>query len=124
MNPYALRWLTARLLAFAVNVAVAQSWVLINQLGDLPRSVKVAVWISKHETVPPAFHPPDAPSYRSAETSFRRILHHEKTCSNGLNGSVLFLHVGTDPRRTDNLHNRLDELLTALEQRSDRFVGL
>lgn len=64
---------------------------------------------------------PDAPNYRSSEAIFQSVLHHEKTYSNGLNGFVLLLHVGTAPARTDKFYDRLDALLTVLTQRGYRF---
>ena len=43
---------------------------------------------------------------------------------NGLNGFILLTHFGTDPRRTDKFYNKLDALLTELENRGYRFVTI
>jgi peptidoglycan/xylan/chitin deacetylase (PgdA/CDA1 family) len=40
----------------------------------------------------------------------------KETNADGLNGVVLLIHAGTDPRRKDNLYNRLDELIGYLKK--------
>ncbi|MFZ2286678.1 MAG: glycoside hydrolase family 9 protein [Bacteroidales bacterium] len=47
--------LTVLLLCITLAYAHAESWIRINQLGYLPQSVKVAVYISQEEGAPPAF---------------------------------------------------------------------
>lgn len=39
----------------------------------------------------------------------------------GLNGVILLLHVGTDPRRKDKLYHRLDELIGLLQKQGYQF---
>lgn len=54
-------------------------------------------------------------AYRSSDTLIHRLL--RKDSSEGLNGTILLIHIGTDPRRTDKLYTRLPELLTLLKGR-------
>lgn len=62
--------------------------------------------------------------YVSTETILQSILAHEAKDPNGLNGFMLLLHIGTDPRRTDKFYHQLDELLTQLQQKGYQFVRL
>jgi predicted alpha/beta superfamily hydrolase/peptidoglycan/xylan/chitin deacetylase (PgdA/CDA1 family) len=62
--------------------------------------------------------------YLSSDTIYNRILAFEKNNTNGLNGFLLLIHFGTDPRRTDKLYNKLDALMTELERRGYRFYSL
>lgn len=64
---------------------------------------------------------PDAGNYRTSETIFRSIIDYEKNRSSGLNGFVLLVHVGTDPRRTDKFYHRLPELIEVLLRKGYRF---
>ncbi|WP_245539652.1 polysaccharide deacetylase family protein [Pontibacter roseus] len=62
--------------------------------------------------------------YVSSETILKSILAYEAKDRNGLNGFLLLLHIGTDPRRQDKFYHRLDELLTQLEQKGYRLVRI
>lgn len=62
--------------------------------------------------------------YVSSETIMESILSYEAKDPNGLNGFMLLLHIGTDPRRTDKFYHRLDELLEQLKGKGYRFVRL
>ncbi len=71
--------------------------------------------------------------YYSSEELYNRILDYEANnemnlysegALPGLNGFILLIHFGTDPRRTDKLYNRLDDLMTELEKRGYRFTSL
>jgi endoglucanase len=61
-------------------------------------------------------------SYLDSQTILERIFQHEK--EHGLNGFILLLHIGTDPRRKDKFYHHLDELLTILQQRGYSFATL
>lgn len=63
-------------------------------------------------------------AYRSSDEIYRSVIDREKTDPNGLNGFILLLHIGTDPRRTDKFYTRLDELLKELKTRGYHFVSL
>lgn len=64
---------------------------------------------------------PEMSSYKSTEWilgSLRAML--EKN-PNALNGAIILVHVGTDPRRKDKLFNRLDELIGILKSQGIGF---
>ena len=62
--------------------------------------------------------------YRDSQTLFNNILKFEAEKPNGLNGFMLLIHFGVDPRRTDKLYNRMDELITELKNRGYTFVDI
>ena len=62
--------------------------------------------------------------YASSDTIYNRILSYEKSKPHGLNGFILLTHLGTDPLRTDKFYNKLDSLLTELENRGYRFITI
>lgn len=41
--------------------------------------------------------------------------------TNGLNGFILLIHIGTDPRRTDKFYNYLPTLINELKNRGYEF---
>ncbi len=59
--------------------------------------------------------------YLDTETIYQSILQKERTDPNGLNGFILLVHYGTDPRRTDKLYDRLDQLIVFLKSKGYRF---
>ena len=61
-------------------------------------------------------------SYRSSDEIYQSIIEHEK--QQGLNGFILLLHVGTDPRRKDKFYDRLPELLKYLKQNGYKAVTI
>ncbi len=61
-------------------------------------------------------------AYRSSDTLLQRLL--RKESSEGLNGAILLIHIGTDPHRTDKLYERLPALILALKDRGYRFVRI
>lgn len=67
---------------------------------------------------------PALPNYRSSEEIYRSIIEKEEKDPNGLNGFILLIHLGTDPRRTDKFYNRFDELMSTMESRGYTFVSL
>ncbi|WP_253402287.1 polysaccharide deacetylase family protein [Pontibacter sp. HSC-36F09] len=62
--------------------------------------------------------------YVDSETILQSIMAFEARDRNGLNGFMLLLHIGTDPKREDKFYNRLDEMMIMLEQKGYRFVRL
>src|SRR5690606_5498253 len=50
--------------------------------------------------------------YVSSDAIYRSITDFEETSEHGLNGFILLVHIGTDPRRADKFYNRLGALLT------------
>lgn len=63
-------------------------------------------------------------SYRSSDEIYRSVMKKESDDPDGLNGFILLVHIGTDPRRTDKFYNRLDEMLNELKSRGYSFVSL
>jgi peptidoglycan/xylan/chitin deacetylase (PgdA/CDA1 family) len=62
--------------------------------------------------------------YLSSDTIMKLILKYEVESSNGLNGFILLVHIGTDPRRTDKFYNHLPELIKELKSRGYQFVRI
>jgi peptidoglycan/xylan/chitin deacetylase (PgdA/CDA1 family) len=62
--------------------------------------------------------------YLNSNAIYERILNFEKKEKSGLNGFILLIHFGTDPRRTDKLYNKLDDLITELKNRGYKFTLL
>jgi peptidoglycan/xylan/chitin deacetylase (PgdA/CDA1 family) len=62
--------------------------------------------------------------YLSSDSILQSILTFEKASPNGLNGFILLLHIGTDPRRTDKMYARLPVLISELKSRGYRFVTI
>lgn len=65
---------------------------------------------------------PDMKNYRSSQEIFDNILSYEK--KKGLNGFILLLHIGTDPKRTDKLYKRLPDLISYLIKQGYVFMRI
>ena len=63
-------------------------------------------------------------SYRSSEEIYKSILDYDKSKPDGLNGFILLLHIGTDPRRTDKFYDRLPELIKYLKNSGYELVKI
>ncbi len=59
--------------------------------------------------------------YLSSKAIMDSILHYEIKSTNGLNGFILLVHIGTDPRRTDKFYNHLPGLINELKKRGYEF---
>lgn len=57
--------------------------------------------------------------YRSSEVLIKRLF--EIEAESGLNGAIILVHIGTDPRRTDKLYDRLPEMIERLRERGYEF---
>jgi endoglucanase len=62
--------------------------------------------------------------YRPSDEIYQSIISCESKDAHGLNGFILLIHIGTDPRRTDKLYNKLNDLLNELESKGYRFVRI
>ncbi len=62
--------------------------------------------------------------YVNSERIMQSILDYERKDGNGLNGFILLIHIGTDPRRKDKFYMRLPELITALKNKGYSFVKI
>ena len=64
---------------------------------------------------------PELPNYKSSATIYHSILEYERTKPAGLNGFMLLMHVGTDPRRRDKFYFKLPQLLKFLRSEGYQF---
>jgi len=64
---------------------------------------------------------PGSSGYRSSKEIYRSIMDYESTASNGLNGFILLVHIGTAPERKDKFYFHLEKLLEELKSRGYRF---
>lgn len=62
--------------------------------------------------------------YLSSDQIYESIMRCETNDAHGLNGFILLVHVGTDPRRSDKFYTQLDRLIAELRSRGYRFVGI
>ena len=62
--------------------------------------------------------------YVDSKTIFNSILDYEQRSSAGLNGFILLLHIGTDPRRKDKFYYYLPELINQLKNKGYQFVKI
>ncbi|MFC3200105.1 polysaccharide deacetylase family protein [Parapedobacter deserti] len=59
--------------------------------------------------------------YVDSETLYNQLLTYEKQRPNGLNGFIVLIHLGTDPRRIDKFYHRLPALIKELTARGYTF---
>ncbi len=64
---------------------------------------------------------PGPANYQSSAVIYQSIIEYEKNHPAGLNGFILLIHIGTDPRRTDKFYNHLAELITFLKHKNYTF---
>ncbi|HEY4198872.1 MAG TPA: polysaccharide deacetylase family protein [Mucilaginibacter sp.] len=62
--------------------------------------------------------------YLDSETIYQSIMSYEHNSANGLNGFLLLVHIGTDPRRTDKFYARLPKLIEELKKLGYEFVRI
>ncbi|WP_194776833.1 polysaccharide deacetylase family protein [Pararhodonellum marinum] len=62
--------------------------------------------------------------YRSSQEIIASVLEHERLDPNGLNGFLLLVHLGTDPRREDKFYHHLDDLIQSLKGKGYRFLPI
>jgi endoglucanase len=60
--------------------------------------------------------------YTSSESIYASIIALEE--SKGLNGFILLIHIGVDPRRQDKFYDKLDKLLTDLKDKGYSFARI
>jgi len=58
---------------------------------------------------------PEMPNYRSSEQMLADLKNFETLDPHGLNGTIILIHLGTSPLRTDKFYNHLDKLLASLQ---------
>jgi len=69
-------------------------------------------------------YPQMGKSYLSSDQIYQSITDLESNSKNGLNGFILLIHIGTDPRREDKFYSRFDSLLVELEKKGYEFVRI
>jgi len=62
---------------------------------------------------------PDAKNYRSSDVIYQSIISFEE--AKNLNGFILLMHIGTDPKRTDKFYHQLSQLIIYLKEKGYRF---
>jgi hypothetical protein len=67
---------------------------------------------------------PELKNYRSSDEIYQSIRDKEQQDINGLNGFILLLHIGTDPRRTDKFYNKLNSLIIELNKKGYEFTTI
>ncbi|MGM9803991.1 MAG: glycoside hydrolase family 9 protein [Muribaculaceae bacterium] len=65
---------------------------------------------------------PDDPKYQSSKQLWNKLMTCEK--KNGLNGQILMVHFGTDPRRTDKFYNMLPQIIKTLQNKGYTFTSV
>lgn len=62
--------------------------------------------------------------YVASDIIFRSIVEYEKKSTSGLNGFILLLHIGTDPRRTDKFYKYLPNLIDFLNEKGYKLLRI
>jgi peptidoglycan/xylan/chitin deacetylase (PgdA/CDA1 family) len=76
-------------------------------------------------TLSPAdYTTPADKNYRSSDVIYKSIVDHGTNSVSGLNGFILLMHVGTDPKRTDKFYKRLSGLLPYLTSKGYHFQSI
>jgi peptidoglycan/xylan/chitin deacetylase (PgdA/CDA1 family) len=64
---------------------------------------------------------PELKNYQSSDIIYKSIIDYENSKTAGLNGFILLVHIGTDPKRTDKFYKRLPQLISYLKSKSYQF---
>jgi peptidoglycan/xylan/chitin deacetylase (PgdA/CDA1 family) len=67
---------------------------------------------------------PDMVNYQPSDILFEKLKKFESAQAEGLNGAFVLVHLGTDPRRTDKLYNRLGEMIDYFVSKGYSFKKL
>ncbi|MEQ1796347.1 MAG: polysaccharide deacetylase family protein [Lacibacter sp.] len=67
---------------------------------------------------------PELKNYQSSDTIYQSIIRYEQSHSAGLNGFILLVHIGTDPKRTDKFYLQLPKLLKELKRKGYQFKSV
>jgi endoglucanase len=62
--------------------------------------------------------------YIASSDIYNSIIDYEKSSLTGLNGFILLVHIGTDPRRKDKFYFLLHDLLNELQKKGYTFVRI
>lgn len=69
-------------------------------------------------------YPEMGEKYVSSETIYQSIINYEQSNANGMNGFILLVHIGTDPRRKDKFYYYLPKLIREFKGRGYSFVRI
>ena len=64
---------------------------------------------------------PNMPNYKNSKVIYDSITNFEKEHTNGLNGFILLIHIGTSNERTDKFYNHSGYLITELKSLGYQF---
>ncbi|MGZ8551775.1 MAG: polysaccharide deacetylase family protein [Chitinophagaceae bacterium] len=64
---------------------------------------------------------PGMKNFRSSDEIYRSIINYGQSKASGLNGFILVVHIGTDPKRTDKFYYTLPELIRYLKIQGYQF---
>ena len=64
---------------------------------------------------------PKLKNYLGSDEIYKSIVEYEQKNVSGLNGFILLLHIGTDPKRTDKFYKKLPDLIKYLKSKGYRF---
>ncbi len=64
---------------------------------------------------------PSDKNYRTSDEIYRSVVQYENTRPSGLNGFLLLMHVGTDPKRTDKFYKHIPRLIKHLKAKGYQF---
>jgi peptidoglycan/xylan/chitin deacetylase (PgdA/CDA1 family) len=65
---------------------------------------------------------PGLKNYRSSNDILQSIKDYEGNTAKGLNGFILLVHIGTDPRRTDKFYSQLPSLISWLKNKGYQLI--
>ena len=69
-------------------------------------------------------YPEMASKYVASKTVHQSILSYESSHASGLNGFILLIHIGTDPRRKDKYYLHLPDLIATMKFKGYHFVTI
>ena len=67
---------------------------------------------------------PEMDNYRSSREIYNSIINYEQKASNGLNGFILLIHIGSSPKREDKFYFHLDKLIDDLKQKGYNLIRI
>jgi peptidoglycan/xylan/chitin deacetylase (PgdA/CDA1 family) len=67
---------------------------------------------------------PEMPNYRSSRQLKEQLMKFELSDPDGLNGSIILIHLGTHPDRKDKFYNSLDQIIQNLSKKGYSFEKL
>jgi endoglucanase len=63
-------------------------------------------------------------NYRNSAIIYQSVIDFEKKSASGLNGFILLMHVGTDPKRTDKFYKKLPQFIAYLKHKGYWFTTI